>query len=61
MNNVKESVLLAIIAANQPYFAWDSGAETVTATVVMAIVWWCLLTWKDEVKERFKPDFRAEK
>lgn len=54
MNNLKESILLSIITTCKTCFTWDNKAETVLAVIAVAIIWWCLLTWKDGVKETYK-------
>lgn len=54
MNNLKESILLAIITTCKTCFTWDNKAETALAVIAVTVVWWCFLTWKDGLKEKNK-------
>lgn len=54
MSNLKESILLSIIAAYKTCFAWDNKVETVLGVIAMTVVIWCFLTWIDGLKAKFK-------
>ena len=54
MGNLKEAILLSIITVSQRFFTWDRHLEQVLAMIAFTAVWWCILTWKDEVISRFK-------
>lgn len=52
MRNLKESILLSIIVTYKTCFTWDNKVEMMLAVIAVAVVWWCVLTWKDGVKEK---------
>lgn len=54
MHNLKDSLLLAVITTYQKYFTWDNGLEQLVGILALTIIWWCILTWWDEMKERRK-------
>lgn len=53
MQNLKESILLSIITTCKTCFIWDNKVETVLAVISVAVIWWCLLTWKDGIIEKY--------
>lgn len=54
MHNLKDSFLLAVITTYQTCFAWETELQKFTAVLAFTIIWWCLLTWWDGVKEKLK-------
>lgn len=54
MHNLKDSFLLAVITTYQTCFAWETELQKFTAVLAFTIIWWCLLTWIEGVKEKIK-------
>lgn len=54
MYNLKDPFLLAVITTYQTCFTWETELQKFTAVLVFTIMWWCILTWWDGVKEKIK-------
>lgn len=54
MHNLKDSFFLAAITTYQGCFIWDNDLEQFIAILALTIIWWCILTWVEEVFEKWE-------
>lgn len=54
MHNLKDAFLLSVITTYHTCFTWETELQKIVAVLTFTIIWWCILTWIEEVKEKIK-------